>query len=96
MTFEKIFNKLFNENEGLNPSLTVIKEAEDFLEKMGVTHEAALLSHEVSVARFLATGEPISRTEIGNDCYYGRAYTRPPMEQSFPISLYKESMHRRA
>ena len=94
MKFETIFETIFGENEGLNPSLTSIKEAEDFLNTIEIGSEAALLSHEVSVARFLATGEPISRTEIGNDAYYGRAYTRPTDDDD-DDSLVRESMHRR-
>ena len=93
MDFEKIFSDIFNENEGGNPSLAIIKEAEDFLDGMEVNHEAALLSHELVVARFLATGEPISVLEIGNDTYYGRAYTRPSVVGI--ESPYRESMHRR-
>ena len=94
MDFETIFDNIFNENEGGNPSLTTIKEAEDFLNGMGVTHEAALLSHEVSIARNLAMGEKISRLEIGNDGFWGRAYTR--LTDDDDASIYMEAMHRRA
>ena len=93
MDFETIFDKIYNENEELDTSLTTLKEAEDFLQCMPVNSEAALLSHEISVARFLATGEPISSSEIGSDRYYGRAYTRPTVVACID-SRYRESMHR--